>query len=183
MSARQRGAVEPTWAALAETSQLFHPRRDVAALRHLFAGVLMALFVLTVLLALAAGVAAYGGIVANGGEQDTERLATALIANTLTSNDYAGALAREEGPEGPALVLTQRLETGSYQTRLYLFEGSLVQDYVLAGAAYDPRLGEELFATKTFSFSADGSLVTVTTDAGTVCVDLRAAQASTEGGA
>lgn len=169
--------------ALARTASLFHGRRDAGRLWHLFAGVLMALFVLTVLLALVAGVQAYGAIVARGHDQDLERLSSALIANTVMGNDYAGAVSVGPGPEGDALVLTRTTETGSYQTRLYRYQGALLQDFVLAGAAYDPFVADELFPTEAFSFTVDGSLVTVTTDAGSVCVDLRASRAGAIGGA
>lgn len=40
--------------------------------------------------------------------------------------------------DGPALVLRETLSSGVYETRLYRYDGVIMEEYALADAPYDP---------------------------------------------
>ena len=100
-------------------------------------------------------------------------LQSGLIANIVRGGDVAGAVRASEGPEGPSLVLTRTLGKRSYETRLYLWEGAVVQEVAVAGSPYDPANATPLLATQAFSFTLDRGLLSFETDGGSFAVALR----------
>ena len=86
----------------------------------------------------------------------------------------ADAVEVGEGPEGKALVLRETLDGAtSYETRIYAYQGKIVEEYVLAENEYMPEKAIALFDSDTFDFSYDNGLVTITTDDGTAAIALR----------
>lgn len=77
--------------------------------------------------------------------------------------------------DGPALVLRETLSSGVYETRLYRYDGVIMEEYALADAPYDPAQGHGHRAVVGLRFLLRGRLLTITTDAGQVSVALRAA--------
>ncbi|WP_270575606.1 DUF4860 domain-containing protein, partial [Candidatus Collinsella stercoripullorum] len=100
-----------------------------------------------------------------------------LIANAVRATDAAGSVSAAEGPEGPALVLAEHLDSGDYQTRFYLYRGFVVQEYALADAPLAPDAATPVVESASFSFELDegSGLLRVSTDAGEVLVALRSA--------
>jgi hypothetical protein len=109
-------------------------------------------------------------------ETDDVRVGTGLIASYVKANDRRDVLSVGEGPEGKALVLTERLDSGDYELRIYKHEGKIVQEYSVAGTAYTPARAQVLMESDTFGFFVDGDLVTIETDQGPVAIALRSAQ-------
>ena len=135
-----------------------------------FTVALMAVFFVALMAGLAAGVSIYQSVAHAHASANEMRLESGLIANSGHAADAA------EGPEGKALVLVERLETGEYETRIYQYQGAIVQEYAIAGRAYAPERADELAKSASFDFTFDGSLLTVTTDQGTFDVALRSRQ-------
>ena len=75
--------------------------------------------------------------------------------------------------EGPALVLRETLPGGVYETRLYRYDGVIMEEYALADAPYDPEKATAIVVSSVFDFTYRDGLLTLTTDAGTVSVALR----------
>lgn len=144
---------------------------------HAFTVALFALFVIALLLAILAGTGVYRALRAADGAASDERLSTSLIANAVRATDAAGSVSAAEGPEGPALVLTEHLDSGDYQTRFYLYRGFVVQEYALADAPLAPDAATRVVESASFSFELDegSGLLRVSTDAGEVLVALRSA--------
>lgn len=144
---------------------------------HAFTVALFALFVIALLLAILAGTGVYRALRAADGAASDERLSTSLIANAVRATDAAGSVSAAEGPEGPALVLTEHLDSGDYQTRFYLYRGFVVQEYALADATLAPDAATPVVESASFSFELDegSGLLRVSTDAGEVLVALRSA--------
>ena len=90
--------------------------------------------------------------------------------------DAADAVEEGIGPEGRALVLGEHLESGTYETRIYQYQGNIVQEYAIAGHDYAPDRAQVLAASAIFDFTYAGNLLTVTTDQGSFDVALRSAQ-------
>ncbi len=141
-----------------------------------FPTLLLVVFFIALLLALIAGISVYVHVsdVQNTNNQQREGLG--LIVNTVRANDSTGAIASGTGPEGNALVIVEHANSGTYETRIYSYQGKILQEYSLAGSAYTPEKANTLATSNTFSFSYTGGLLSVTTDQGTAEVALRFAQ-------
>lgn len=139
---------------------------------------LFALVVLALLGLLALGSTVYGTLAEDRSDAAALRQETGLFLNIVRSGDSANAVERGEGPEGPALVLKEYLDSGTYETRIYAHEGAIVQEYAVEGDAYDPAAATRIADSQSFDFSYDEEtcLLTIRTDAGETRVALRSEQ-------
>lgn len=144
--------------------------------RQMFAGLLMLVFFSMLLIALITGVTVYKRVADVQLATNEDRLAMQLIGNYVHANDSRGSIKVGQGPEGRSLVLLERLDSGNYETRIYLYNGSIVQEYALEGAAYTPAKATELVESSTFSFTYSNGLLSITTDQGTSDIALRSEQ-------
>lgn len=142
----------------------------------MFTVLLMAVFFVTLMGMLAAGASIYSSVVEVKSYTDDVHVQSGLLANTVHVNDAVLAVQEGEGPEGPALVLVESLQTGTYETRVYHYQGTVYQEYAIAGKSYNPATATPLFQSEEFAFSFDGELVTMTTDKGTFDVAVRSRQ-------
>lgn len=145
----------------------------------LFTTLLFAVITLFLLAAFLVGVNAYRSANDMRTDADEMRLGLSLLANSVRTNDVTDAVGVTEGPEGPALVLSEHVEAGDYETRLYLYQGSVVEEYARAGSAFTPERAREVVASERFEFTYENGLLTIYTDQGSTCVALR----SVRGGA
>lgn len=141
--------------------------------RKLFPVLLLCVFFVALLLALIAGVAVYRHVSDTQNANVSRREGVELIANIVRANDAKGAVATGQGPEGKSLVIVENLDSGTYETRLYLYKGKIVQEYSLSGTAYTPAKASEVTESSRFDFTYGDGLLTVTTDQGTCEVALR----------
>ena len=127
------------------------------------------------MLALSAfGAQVYRALTAAQARNNASRAALSYVSARLRAADTAGAVALGAGPEGPALLLREE----GYETRIYLYEGFLVEEYAAAGSALAPQNAQIIARTGSFSAAATGGLYTVTTDAGTVQICLHSGEGS-----
>ena len=131
------------------------------------------MFFAVLLMALISGVTVYKAVSADQQASGAQREGAGLICNVVRANDSKGAIAQGQGPEGKSLVVAEPLDSGTYETRFYLYKGKVVQEYSLAGSGYTPEKATEVTASGTFDFSYSNGLLTVTTDQGTAEVALR----------
>lgn len=142
----------------------------------MFAAVLFGLFIIMLLLSFLVGINVYRALDTMAESESTQRLEQSFLANTIHSNDLHDALATGEGPEGKALVLRETVDGGQgYETRIYAYNGSVVQEYSLAESPYAPEKAIPLFDSDLFDFSYDRGLLTIWTDNGKADVALRSA--------
>lgn len=146
-----------------------------------FMGLLFSLFVVALLIAVVVGVRVYSVLAADRTNADDDRLALSLLVNDVRADDAAGSVAVGQGPEGRSLVLVERLESGTYETRIYLYRQRIVQEYALAGAAYTPEAATPIVDSRRFEFQYSDGLLSLQTDQGISLVALRSGLA--EGGA
>ena len=137
--------------------------------------ILFALFVVLLLLVLVAGLRSFASEVASSNDSKDARLSVGFIANTVRSLDSSGFIRVGEGPEGEALVLVERVSVGDFETRFYLHNGNLVQEYTPADSPYSPETATVMFATEEFEFYVEKDMLTVSTDKGNANVALRSA--------
>lgn len=155
-------------------SRRMHTPKSPAIANRLSALVLFALFVVALLLALVAGVGAYSTIVSEGDEISDSRFSHGLILNSVLASDSFDSVQIGCGPEGDALVLVEQTLAGTFETRIYKYKGEILQEYTLAGNAYDPDGATKLLDSATLDFTLDGSLLKVSTDEGLTEVAIRA---------
>lgn len=140
---------------------------------HLFTAMLFFVFVLMMLVAVIAGTKVYSDLRELQTSANESRLGVSLIANMVHANDAASSVATGKGPEGKSLVLRQELESGTYETRIYLYDGYVVEEYTLEGSAYTPERATQIVKSDTFSFSYADGVLSIECDEGTARVSLR----------
>lgn len=181
-------------------------RRAERDFGRVFTGILFALFVIALLIAILVGTGVYRALHQEGEVADYQRLALTLLANDVRANDQVGAVVRAwvtdeaieieeavagaggamslaaevrevEGNklDGPALVLRETLPSGVYETRLYRYDGVIMEEYTLADAPYEPGKATPIVRSSVFDFSYRNGLLTIVTDAGETSVALRSA--------
>lgn len=136
------------------------------------------LFVVVVLLllgGLAAGVLSYKHISDTRMADEHMVIGSNVVANGVRFADSAYAVAVGEGPEGPALVLSEGGTNSAHETRLYQYRGKLMEEYATVGSAYTPERATPLMDNMRFQFSYEDGLLTVITDAGETKVALHSA--------
>ena len=134
---------------------------------------LFAFFVIALLMAIIAGTSIYRSLSNMRASSNDARLGLNLIANSVRASDASGSVAVGTGPEGRSLVLVESMPSGTYETRIYRYQGSILEEYSLAGSSYTPGKATRLTGSQTFGFSYKGGLLTVTTDQGSVDIALR----------
>ena len=102
-----------------------------------------------------------------------------VLTNAIKANDLTGSICVGDGPEGDALVMRKSMPSAgvAYETRIYLYQGFVVQEFGLAGYPYVPRDATRIAASSSFSVSMRDGVVRVTTDGEEVSVALRSAPA------
>lgn len=144
------------------------------SLQRAFSILLFTVFVVVDLLALAAGASAYGSLNSMQSTNDARIMSLGPIISSVKANDTKNGVGRSgDAPEGEALVLTQKDMQGTYETRIYLYQGKIVQEFALAGSPYTPNKATPLAESSTFSFSYDKGVLTINTDAGECKIALR----------
>ena len=88
--------------------------------------------------------------------------------------DAAGAVSVGEGPEGAALLLRENADGETYETRIYLYEGALREEYGTADAVLAPQDAERIVDAKSFSVEqVRPGLLVVSTEYGSADIALR----------
>lgn len=111
---------------------------------------IFSLFILAMLVVLLAGSQIFSAVDNYSTETDRTRLTLSLVANAIHANDATNAVRVEDGPESDVLVLSEVTSTGTYETRFYLYNGWLVEEYAPAGTELDPTRGTQIVRENRF---------------------------------
>ncbi len=160
-------------AAIAPEAQPLHFGQRLTGSSHIFTSVLFAVFVTVLLIAIIVGTNVYRVLYMEGQRTSAQRLDTALLANIVKSNDAEGAFAQTEGPQGPVLLMLEFADAGDFETRIYQYDGNIVQEYARGGSELNPERASVIGRSDVFDFHLDGDLLTISTDEGEVNVALR----------
>ena len=146
-------------------------------LQRAFSILLFTVFVVVDLLALAAGASSYGSLTKMQSANDERIMSLGPIMSSVRANDAKGGISRsKDAPEGEALVLSHSDSVGTYETRIYLYQGHIMQEFALEGAPYTPQKATPLAESSTFSFAYSEGVLTIATDAGQCKIALRSQQ-------
>lgn len=144
-----------------------------SSVARIFPGVFLAVLFGLLLIALVFGVRTYSSVAGRQESANANRESLELIANSVRANDASGSIAAGTGPEGRSLVVIQKLNSGIYEIRTYLYQGKILQEYALQGSPYSPGMATVLAESDTFSYSFSNGLLCLTTDQGACEVALR----------
>ncbi len=95
-------------------------------------------FLLAMLLLVILGSSSYRDTVAGMEGNQAARAGRAYLLTKLRSGDQAGMAAVETGAAGDVLVLSERAGDEVFETRIYLANGNLVEEYLPAGEGATP---------------------------------------------
>ena len=138
---------------------------------HLYPLLLFAIIVLSLLFLVMTGTGLYSAVVDS---QTRNREARAALSYLAARVHAAGAVSVGEGPEGAALLLRENADGETYETRIYLYEGALREEYGTADAALDPQDSERIVDAKSFSIEqVRPGLLVVSTEYGSADIALR----------
>lgn len=157
----------------AVTASAAHKTKETRKVQRAFSILLFAVFIIVDLLALVAGTSSYGSITKMQQQNDARVMTLGPITSSVRANDVQGGIASGKGPEGKSLVLTQHDQQGTYETRIYLYQGKIVQEFSLSGTPYTPEKATKLSDSSTFTFAYDDGLLTINTDGSEAKIALR----------
>lgn len=138
----------------------------------IFMSALFVMFVAVLLVAMWMNVTSFKAVEASRQADNYDRSTLSLIVSTVRANDREDGVAVGKGPEGASLVLVEHGEERDYETRIYLYEGNIVEEYAVASDPYTPKKASVVAASSVFSFTYEDRLLSVTTDQGTAKVML-----------
>ena len=128
--------------------------------KHHIDGLLMllmfGLFAACILMVLLTGAGAYSRLTERDRLAYDRRVCSQYIAERVHQADCAGGVAVEPFGETTALTLTQ----DGYVTRVYWYDGYIMELYTAEDAELEPRDGERIMELEALSLSMDGGLLT-----------------------
>ena len=161
--AAERGnSDEQVLEALASSARMRTPQRGGSM--GVFLMILFAVFVAIELLAVGMATISYRSLHEMQEKSERSSLELGPVVSALRAGDQRSAIARGTGPEGESLVIVDALDHGTYENRIYLYQGKLVEEYSVQGTPYTPSKATSLGATSSFSFAYDEGLLTIKTD-------------------
>lgn len=141
---------------------------------HLYPLLLFAIIVLSLLFLVSAGTGLYSAIVDSQTYNRQARAALSYLTARVHAADTADAVSIEAGPEGDALVLRENAGGEVYETRIYLYDGALREEYVPADFPLRPESAERIAVLERFSLSEERpGLLTASTEYGEIHIALR----------
>lgn len=152
--------------------------------KHQVDGLLMLLlfgvFAVCVLSVLLTGAKAYRGLTDRDGAAYDRRTCVQYIATRVRQGDIEGGVTVEPFGDAASLCMAQ----DGYVTRVYWFDGYLMELYTSADAELYPEDGEKIMPLESLSFTMEEGLLTAEVGgAGGVVDTLRLSLRSGEGGA
>lgn len=139
----------------------------------------MALFVLMLACVLALtvfGARVYEALTVSRSRNQAARASLAYLAARLRAADESGAVCVRRTEQGDLLILGEPQDNTGYETRIYLYDGFLLEEYSAAGSGPAPESAQQIAETDLFAVEVEEALVRVTTEQGTVQVYLHSGE-------
>ena len=113
---------------------------------------LFLLFVLAAMLVVVLGSNIYAGSVRGMSEHGEVRTAVSYITQKVRQDREQGAVTVETFGGSDALVLSENADGAAYETRLYLYDGQLMELLAVRGSDLSPDAGSPVMAMDSLSF-------------------------------
>ncbi|MCR5666848.1 MAG: DUF4860 domain-containing protein [Eubacterium sp.] len=143
----------------------------------LYGILIVALLVLTL-----AGCRLYKVFTNNRMANERERAVLSYLQGKVSSLDVAGAIMVEDGPQGDSDMLVLAEEGTDYETRIFIYDGELMELFTQTSAPTDPDDAEVIAQEDCLKITlqSEGALMQVTTSQGTACMAIRSAKGGTD---
>lgn len=122
---------------------------------------LLLVFAVSVLLVLIIGVDTYHRITERDSVSYDRRICMNYIATKVRGADTEGGVSIERFGGLDALVLGETIDGREYTTRIYEYEGVLMELFSERGAEMSPKAGEKIIETDGVEFSIDNGILNV----------------------
>ncbi len=122
----------------------------------------LALFAMCVLCVLLSGAGVYRRLTAEGQQAYARRTCAQYLATRIRQAPSAEAVEVTAFDSVQALTIAQTLEGERYLTRVYCYEGWLMELFSAEQTTLCPQDGEKLLPAESLSFVREGSLLRVT---------------------
>lgn len=102
----------------------------------------MALFALLILATLAlvlVGSRVYQLLVQGQNINSNGRAVHAYLYSQLRGADHTDGIILGKGPQGQALILQENIDGAVYETRIYIYENQLVEEYATQNTPFNPQ--------------------------------------------
>lgn len=126
-----------------------------------FVFVLLGAFAVMSTLMVLLGAQMYHRTVNHAGQNNGERVLSAYVRSMVRAYDRADAVSIEEYDGVTALAMRERWDDETYVMRLYLYGGSLCEQYTEDDYAFDPALGERVCGAGSFAPALENGVLTV----------------------
>ncbi len=148
-------------------------KQDRSPSQGLFTIGIAALFLAGFFLLVVFGAGSYRSTVAARDGNMQSRAVLSYLFTAVRGHDTAGAVFVGEGPEGGSLLILADGDSG-YALRIYLHDGTLVEDYAAAGAPLQPAQAQSIGSSGIFLAElSPARTLRLTTDAGEILLRLR----------
>lgn len=120
------------------------------------------LFALVILSVLLSGASAYHRLVEENQIHDNSRTALSYISARVRRAESGQNVQTETFAQGDALILLEQLDGQSYTTRIYCYEGYLMELYTPKEGTFAPQDGTRILPMEALEVTIEGGLLTVT---------------------
>lgn len=120
---------------------------------------MLAVFAVSILGALLGGAGIYQRLTQRGEENYNSRTCIQYFATKL--RQAPGPVTVEEFGEGDALFLRERLAERYYVTRIYCYDGWLMELFTLDSSGFSPEDGEKILPLEALTITAQQGLLTI----------------------
>ena len=131
-------------------------QRHIASFAALAVFLLFALCVTCVLLS---GAGVYRRLVQQGGEDHAQRTCGQYIATRIHQCRHGDLVSVEPFGNTCALVLREHVDGTDYLTRVYYYDGWLMELFAAAQEEFQPEDGEKLLPARALEFELEGGLL------------------------
>lgn len=123
---------------------------------HSFSGIfvflLIGIFAIASITLVLTGIKAYRNVTQNGNNNTQKLLAISYLSNKIRAYDLTGSVKLETRNGTPMLCLVEEFDGDQYETRIFYYQGSICEQFMLAQDEFDPDLGERLTEVKSMEF-------------------------------
>lgn len=138
---------------------------------------MLALFTLLIIATLSLvliGSTIYGSLVDDQTGNNQNRAVLAYLYAQVRGADKQGGISLGEGPQGQALVFREEDEGVTYETRIYLFNGRLMEEYAMEEMEFSPDRAQPVADETIFELAIEkDNLLKINTGKGSIQVALR----------
>ncbi|MDO4530821.1 MAG: DUF4860 domain-containing protein [Bacillota bacterium] len=122
---------------------------------------LFGVFAVCILMVLLMGAGSYQRMTERDQKTYAERTAVQYLTTRVRQADASGGVSVEKLEGLDALVLSETLEDEVYETKLYCYEGWLMECYAAADSDLSPVDGERILEAQEMNLSMDGQMLQI----------------------